>query len=135
VTRTRGDEAGTALVEFTYLAVLLMVPLLYVVLSVFDVQRAAFGVTEAARQAGRTWVTSGCDAVRTRAAADLALHDQGLSDPSTVDVDGCPAAGGTAVVRVGHVVRLRGLGALLPADRAGLHVTGTFSAVRDRYAP
>jgi hypothetical protein len=50
VKRPTGD-AGNALIEFTYLAVLLMIPLVYVLLSAFQVQRAAFGVTEAPRPA------------------------------------------------------------------------------------
>lgn len=132
--RPRGDD-GNAVVEFVYLAVLLMVPLVYVVLAVFDVQRAAFGVTEAARQAGRTWVASGCDDDRARAAADLALADQGITDAVTLRLAPCPAAGESAVVTVGHFVQLRGLGALLPAERGGIRVSGSFVAVRDRFAP
>ena len=34
------DQRGSALVEFTWLAILLMVPLLYIVLAVFEVQGA-----------------------------------------------------------------------------------------------
>ena len=34
------DERGSALVELTWLGVLLLVPLLWIVLSVFEVQRA-----------------------------------------------------------------------------------------------
>ena len=126
------DDRGSALVEFVYLAVLLMVPVVYLVLAVFDVQRASFAVTEAARQAGRTYVTSGCDPGRAQRAADLALADQGV--PS-VPVGGltCPEPGGAATVQVRAFVRLRGLGALLPADRGGVSVTGRFVAVRDRF--
>ena len=51
----RRDDDGNALVEFTVLSLLLLVPLVYVLLGVFQVQRAAFGVTEAARQAGRAF--------------------------------------------------------------------------------
>ena len=36
----RRDERGSAVVEFSWLAILLMVPLVYVMLAVFDVQRA-----------------------------------------------------------------------------------------------
>ena len=53
---TRRDERGTALIEVTWLAVLLMVPLVYVVLAVYDVQRHAFAATAAARAAGRAFV-------------------------------------------------------------------------------
>jgi Flp pilus assembly protein TadG len=52
VTRRR-SERGSALVEVTWLPILLLVPLLYVVLAVFEVQRAAFAVNAATRAAGR----------------------------------------------------------------------------------
>ena len=80
---------GSAMVEFTYLAVLLMVPLVYVLLTVFQVQRAAFGVTEAARQAGRAYATADTVATglaRAEAAAALALRDQGLEADGPPDV-------------------------------------------------
>src|SRR5690606_27853356 len=40
--RCREDESGTALIEFTWLGLLLLVPLVYIMLSVFDAQRGAF---------------------------------------------------------------------------------------------
>ena len=39
------DESGTALVEFVWLAILLIVPLLYIVLAAFDTQRAAYAAS------------------------------------------------------------------------------------------
>lgn len=77
------DERGSALVEVTWLALLLMVPLVYVLLSVFDVQRGAFGVSSASRAAGRAYALADSPAEgreRARAAAALALRDQGLDD-------------------------------------------------------
>jgi Flp pilus assembly protein TadG len=53
-----GDDTGNAIVEFVYLAVLLMVPLVYVLLTVFRVQGAAYAVSSAAREAGRVYATS-----------------------------------------------------------------------------
>ena len=82
--RPTGD-GGNALVEFTYLAVLLMVPLVYVLLAGFQVQRAAFGATEAARQAGRAYARADSTAqgqARADAAARLAMTDQGITDSS-----------------------------------------------------
>ena len=35
----RGDERGSALVELTWLGILLLVPMLWIVLRVFEVQR------------------------------------------------------------------------------------------------
>jgi Flp pilus assembly protein TadG len=75
------DQRGTALIEVTWLALLLLVPLLYVVLAVFEVQRSAFGLSAAARAAGRAYVLAPSQAegrARAQAAADVALADQGL---------------------------------------------------------
>jgi hypothetical protein len=75
------DDDGSAIVEFVWLAVLLLVPLVYVVLTAVAVQRAAFGVTAAAREAGRAYATAGSDAAgedRAEAAASLAMSDQGV---------------------------------------------------------
>lgn len=131
--RPRGDD-GNAIVEFVYLAVLLMVPLVYVMLAAFDTQRTSFGVTEAARQAGRAWVVSGCDRAYAERAAALAMSDQGVG-AHTVSISGCPGPGEQAVVQVRAFVQLRGAAGLLPADRAGFSVSGSFVAVRDRFAP
>ena len=55
--------------------------MLWIVLSVFEVQRGAFGVSSAARSAGRAYALAPNDAVgqaRAEAAVRLALDDQGL---------------------------------------------------------
>lgn len=97
----RGADDGSALVEFVYLAVLLLVPLVYVVLAAVSVQRAAFGVTAAARDAGRAYATAGSDHLgeaRAEAAVRLAMHDQGVSWTAhgrVVDCDSCDYAPGT----------------------------------------
>lgn len=76
----RGD-AGAAVVEFVVLGVLLLVPLMYLALAVSAVQRGVYGVTQAAREAGRAYATGTADtaAARARYAAELAVTDQGLS--------------------------------------------------------
>jgi Flp pilus assembly protein TadG len=78
--RARSD-AGTAVVEFVTLAVLLMVPLAYVVLTVFEVQRAAYAATAATREAGRAYTTAADSddaGRRAQTAAAIALADHGL---------------------------------------------------------
>ena len=75
------SDGGSALVEFFWLAVLLMVPLVYIVLTAASMQRAAFAATQAAQQASRAYATAGSDATgqaRATLAAQLAMHDQGL---------------------------------------------------------
>ena len=116
MTRVRGDD-GNAMLEFTYLAVLLMIPLVYILTTTFQVQRAAFGVTEAARQAGRAYATAEDDAsgrARAEAAARLALRDQGVEldgVPSIRTTDGL-APGSTVTVEVLHRVELPLVGGL-----------------------
>lgn len=62
------------------MAILLMVPLVWIILSVFEVQRGAFAVHAAARAAGRAFVLAPDDAVgiaRARAVAAQTLASQG----------------------------------------------------------
>jgi hypothetical protein len=76
-------QRGSALVELCWLGILLILPVLWIVMSVFQVQRGAFGVSAAARAAARAYVLAPDDAtglVRARAAARLALADQGVHD-------------------------------------------------------
>ena len=102
------DQRGSALVELTWLGILLMVPMLWIVLSVFEVQRGAFAVSAAARAAGRAYALAPTDAqgrARAEAAARQALADQGLDTaPLAVDVTCRPfphdCHNGTSVITV-----------------------------------
>ena len=106
-TKDRG-ERGSALVEFTWLGILLLIPLIWVMLSVFEVQRGVFAVTAAARSAGRAYALADSDSAgesRAREAARQALADQGLADaPLALAVSCEPYPGtchaGTSVVTV-----------------------------------
>ena len=100
LSRCRGED-GNALVEFVYLSILLMIPLFYALLAVFQIQGAAFAVTEASRQAGRAFVradTADEGIARATKAVQLALHDQSVDDGSVVprftcDPSPCERAG------------------------------------------
>lgn len=79
----RRAEDGTALVELTWLGILLLVPLVWIVLSVFEVQRGAFATSGAARAAGRAYALAPTDVVgqaRATAAARQAIVDHGARD-------------------------------------------------------
>ncbi len=139
--RLTGSDAGSALIEFAFLGVVLFVPLVYLVLSVFAVQRAAYGATAAAREAGRAWATAADDAEgrqRAYAAAALALGDQGLGlRPSQLTVD-CPSTpclspGATLTVRVDTRVPLPLVPELLGRDLASVAVSARHDAVVDAY--
>lgn len=74
------DERATAIVEFVWLTIVLLMPLVYVVVAVFDTQRTAFAASAAARSAGRAFLTAPDQVTayaRARAAAAQAFRDQG----------------------------------------------------------
>lgn len=81
MTTPDGDD-GSAVLEFVALSVVVLIPFIYLLLSVFTVQRASFGVTQAAREAGRVLATSddlASGTARAQAAATLAMSDQGVT--------------------------------------------------------
>jgi Flp pilus assembly protein TadG len=81
----RPDQRGSALVEVAWLGILLVLPVLWIVMSVFQVQRGAFAVSAAARSAARAYALAPDDAsglLRARTAARVALDDQGVHDVS-----------------------------------------------------
>jgi hypothetical protein len=85
----RRDESGTALVEATWLSLLLLVPLVYLMVAVFDVQRASYAVSGAARAAARAYSLAPDEPSafgRARAAARVALADHGVG-VEEVDLD------------------------------------------------
>jgi Flp pilus assembly protein TadG len=128
----RGDD-GNASLEFVTVAVVLMIPLVYVMLTVFELQRAAFAVSAAAREGGRAYVTADSSDTaldRAQAAADLALADQLPGSPrADLDVDADTLTPGESVrVTVRYEVRLPLAGSL-----ARIPVTATHVATVDRY--
>lgn len=111
---SRGEE-GTAIVELVWLAILLIVPLLYIVLAAFDAQRAAYAASAAARSAGRAFVTSPDQQTayaRARAAVLLAYRDQGIDRVPEVSITcrprprDCLSPGSVVVARVRSSVDL-----------------------------
>jgi hypothetical protein len=98
------------------LAVLLLVPLVYSMVAVFDVQRTAYGASVGARAAGRAFVIvpDGIseDAARERAfeAARVAMKDQGVElKPAEVKLECRPVClepGSMVMVEIATEVRL-----------------------------
>ena len=112
----RRDERGTALVEVTWLSILLLVPLVYVVLAAFEVQRSAYALDAATRAAGRAYSLApdaATGATRARAAAAVALEDQGLPGSAAgvelscrPDPRDCLSPGSVVRVRMSYQVPL-----------------------------
>lgn len=77
------DDAGSALVEFLGISLVLLVPTVYLVLVLGRIQAATFAVEGAAREAARVYVAAdGADqgAARAVVAVGVALADQGFDD-------------------------------------------------------
>ncbi|WP_120521721.1 hypothetical protein [Arthrobacter celericrescens] len=109
-----GTEEGSAVVEFTFLALLLMVPLVYFIVTVGQLQGGSFAVVGAADQAAKVFVAQD-DAGRARAAAEqsamLTLADYGhpaerATVAITCDRADCMSAGATVTVTVNLTVPL-----------------------------
>lgn len=101
-------EQGSAVVEFTFLALLLMVPVVYFVITVGQIQGASFAVVGAADQAAKVYVAQP-DASAAQAAAEqavaLALADFGHPVEKarmalTCNKADCQAAGAAVTVTV-----------------------------------
>jgi hypothetical protein len=140
--RCRRDD-GSALVEFVWLAILLMIPLVYVVLTAVSVQRAAFATTAAAREAARAYATASSDAEgeqRAEDAAAMAMRDQGVRWTSSGRVVSCGACdfapGSTFTVDLRTTVALPFVPQWMCGNRciAGIRVSGHHTEHIDCFA-
>ena len=77
------DDDGSAIIEFVFVAVIVMLPLVYLIVAVSSVQRSELAVSQAAREAGRAFATADTAAEalpRARVAVRIALADEGIAD-------------------------------------------------------
>lgn len=109
-----GAERGSAVVEFVFLSLLLMVPVVYFIITVGQLQGGSFAVVGAADQAAKVYVAQP-DTASARAAAEhvvlLALADYGhpaenASIDTSCDPSDCLAAGSAVTVTVHLTVPL-----------------------------
>ena len=147
------DDEGSAVVEFVFLSLLLLIPVVYLVLTLAQVQASAFAAEAVARDVSRAAVVGGVDALqdgasyasaeraaRERADAALAvtLADFGV-DSANAHVDltcsstPCLRPGSDVAVTVTIDVRLPGIGGLMP--RAVVTVDASGSSPVDGYLP
>ena len=139
-------DSGSAIVEFVFIALVVFLPLVYVVAGFSAVQRGVFAATEAAREAGRALGTAPdplTGQARAEAAVRIAVEDQSVDATDVVLAyapvgAGCGAAGGYSpaltpgeefTVCVTVTVRVPLLPQFIDANTA----TGQFVVERDRY--
>lgn len=132
------------MVEFLGVALILLIPLVYLVVTLGRVQAGAFAAEGAAREAVRAMVaaeSSSAGAARAETAVRIALTDQGFGRDAGVLTLECSASpcltpGGT----VGAVVRVEVPLPLLPDVARGwvplsVPVEAARTGTVDRYAP
>lgn len=99
-------DEGSASLEFITAGLLLLLPLVYLVLTMAQLQAGAFAVEGAARQAARVYVQSASAAEADAAAAraiEVALADFGLSPDGVVVSVSCAPEPARCLTRRGFV--------------------------------
>lgn len=126
----RAGERGSAIVEFIGVSLLLLIPAVYLVLTLSRVQAAAFAAEGAAREAGRIVAQADSLAAATagaEAAVELAFRDQGIEVDggsvleSVCAADPCLSPGAQVLVEVATEVSLPLVPAFL-AEAVPAHV-------------
>lgn len=113
-------EDGNALVEFVVLSAALLIPSLYLVLTLGNVQAAVFAADTISRDAARIHATEQDPETAAHRAArhtEMVLEDHGLPSADVVTIhcsdDPCATPGGTVTARVRIPVPVPGLGPVL----------------------
>ena len=120
------DEPGSAALEFVTLGMVLLVPMVYLVLTMAAIQGGALAAEGAARQAARVYVESGTPSEAQAAALralEVALADHGVESPDadlsiscTPRPDACLTRRGLVTVTVDLTVPLPLVPAALTGD-------------------
>ena len=136
VRRVWTDDEGSALVETFLLAVVLLVPMAWILLAAFTVQQTAYAAAAAAREAGRAYVTmdgtsSAAARSRAQAAVRIVMQDFDVRPATGTDIDGVLTSGSFVTV----TVRARAPLPFLPAflDVVSVPVEAQALAVVDEY--
>lgn len=116
--RLGGPDRGSAVVEFLGVSLVLLIPIVYLILTLSQIQAASFAAEGAAREVGR--VIAQADSYEeglatAHFAAELAFADQGLSVDGaqvvqvTCQADPCLRPGAHVHVQVATEVNLPGV--------------------------
>lgn len=140
--RLAEGESGSAAVEFLLLSLMLMVPVVYFIVTVGQIQSGMFAVVAAADQAAKVFVSEPERVEALHAAEEavaVALGDYGYSaEAATVDFScdraECPSPGATVSVSVHLSVKLPlvPFGDVLKLDAAHLNASATQKVGRFR---
>lgn len=133
-------EDGSAAVEFVFLGVLLLIPLIYLIITAGQVQGAAYAMVGAADHAAKVYAAAGpgeAPGEQATAAAELALADFGF-DPQALELQiscspECGVPGSTVTVTAAMSVPLPIVGSLPGLDLAPVRVDSTSMQTVERF--
>ncbi|MHA7274982.1 hypothetical protein ACX80O_00410 [Arthrobacter sp. Hz1] len=137
---TNDEESGSAVVEFVFLGLVLLVPVIYFVLTIGQLQAGSFAVVGAADQAAKIYVTEESTAQaapRARQAALLVLGDFGF-DPSAAEINirctgDCLTPGSSVTVEVRLGISLPFMPASRGAGDSTVAVDATATQLVERF--
>lgn len=127
-----GADRGNASIEFIWLALVLLVPLMYILLVTFEVQRAAFGVSAASRAAARSFVlapTNSAAEIRAQNSAKITMADHRVEN-SDIEINcepRCHQPGSTVTVVVRTQHKLPMLPVIFGKQLGSIRITATHS--------
>ena len=135
-----GPDRGSAVVEFVGLGLLLLIPIMYLVVTVARVQAGSFAVVAAAEQAGqavsvlesRELNRTGVHDVAAVAARDHGFAPEDLALTVSCSDGTCEAPGAVATVHAVVTVRLPGVPGFVTANVATL--SSDVTVVSGRYS-
>ena len=139
--RGRESESGRASLEFLTAAIVLLIPVMFLAMSLSSIQNAAVATEAAARHGARVFVQEPnlqIAATRAEQAVMVALSNHGFHEPSTLErscsSSDCAAPGPIVVIRVGVEAPLFA-STLLPGflGQAKVPVLAQGSAMVSRY--
>lgn len=133
-------EDGSAAVEFVFLGVLLLIPLIYLIITAGQVQGAAYAMVGAADHAAKVYAAAApgeAPQEQATAAAELALADFGF-DPEALELTiscspECGVPGSTVTVTAAMNVPLPIVGSLPGLDLVPVRVDSTSMQTVERF--
>lgn len=139
--RRRGEE-GSMLVEVTWLGMLLLVPIVYLLMTVFEAQNGAYAVSGAARAATRAYSLapdSASGEARGRAAAAQVFADHDLAGNQQVvficqPAKACHQPGTRVTAVVSFTVRLPFVPDFLSIEDTGINLESKHTVPIGQYA-
>ena len=137
---TGSSESGSALVEFIFLGLVLLVPVVYLIITAGQVQGAAFAAVGAAESAAKVYADAAepyAGEQQARKAAELAFADFGFEpDGLLLDIScsaECLAPGSTVTALVSFDVPLPLMPGLPGTDFAPVTVDSSSTQIVERY--